>query len=440
MHSIRHSWRGLVFCAVLVALLTMVGAGVRTSFAQTYAAPPNAPPPNVFPPNVSPPTVPPPNVFRPEIAAPLQAAEELIRAGKFDEALARIRQADAVADRTPNENFAIDRMRGIAASGAGDIPTATRSFEAVIAAGRLEPAERARLMQLLAQLYFQGKDYRKAATWAARILQDDGTNADVRWLLIRSQYLADDCASAARELRAVVDANATTAPPLDRLQLLASCYIKLDDNAGYVFTLEKLLTYYPKKEYWADAIRRVYARTGFSDRLALDVLRLRQATDTLSGDAEYALMTQLALAAGLPAEAKRVSDAGFAAGALGTGADTAQQRRLRDTAVKQMAEDEQQLPQSAKAAGAAADGTALVNVGFTFVSTGQFDKGIALMEQGMQKGGLRRPDDAKLHLAIAYLAAGQKARAILAFKDVGGTDGTADLARLWSIHAQRPSS
>ena len=103
-----------------------------------------------------------------------------------------------------------------------------------------------------------------------------------------------------------------------------------------------------------------------------------------------------------------------------------------------MAEDQRQLPQSVRAAVAAPDGTALVNVGFVYVSDGQFDQGIALMEQGMQKGGLSRPDEAKLHLAIAYLAAGQKAKAIAAFRDVGGTDGTADLARLWSIHAQRP--
>ena len=73
------------------------------------------------------------------------------------------------------------------------------------------------------------------------------------------------------------------------------------------------------------------------------------------------------------------------------------------------------------------------------MSAGQFDTGLALMEQGIAKGGLRQPEDAKLHLGIAYLAAGQKAKAIQAFKEVGGTDGTADLARLWLTHAQRPT-
>ena len=320
LHPVRPFWRALALRAMLAAVLA--GAGVSAPFAQTGSVPLI--------------------VLRPEIATPLQAAQELVRASKFDEALARIREAEAVPDRTPGEILAIDRMRGVAASGAGDIPTATRSFEAVVAAGGLEPADRARLTQALALLYFQGKDFPKAATWAARYLQENGTHADMRWLLIRAQYLADDWASAARELRADVDAGVRSgaAPPLERLQLLANCYTKLGDNAGYVYALEALLAFYPKKEYWADAIRRVEAKPGFADRLALDALRLRQATGVLSAGADYAAMAELALAAGLPAEAKRIADQGLASGALGTGADADKQKRVRDTAAKQVAEDQ----------------------------------------------------------------------------------------------------
>lgn len=404
-----------------VAVLAVIGGGFGTAFAQTPPAQQ-------------------PEAFRPEIATPLQAAEALIREKKYDEALARIRQTDAVPDRTPAENVAIERMRAIAATGAGDVPTATRSFEAVIASGQLTPADQAKMVQVVAQLYFQGKDYPKAATWAARSLKESGPNADMSWLMVRAQYLADDCANASRELRSMVDAEAKTAAPnQERLAMLATCYTKLNDNAGYAYALDKLLAYYPTKELWADAIRRVESRPGFSDRLRLDVLRLRRATGTFSGTPAYAAMTQLAMAAALPAEAKKVSDEGFASGALGTGADAEAQKRLRDAAAKQVVDDEKQLPQSAKAAGAAKDGVALVNVGFAYVSAGQFDTGLALMEQGIAKGGLRQPEDAKLHLGIAYLAAGQKAKAIQAFKEVGGTDGTADLARLWLTHAQRPT-
>ncbi len=420
MCSYRSPWRSLVQCALRAAFIALIGGGVSALSAQTPAPQPEA--------------------FRPAIAAPLQAAEALIRAGKFADALARIREAEAVADRTPKENIAIDRMRGVAASGAGDIPTAIRSFEAVVVAGQLTPTDLGRMVEVLAQLNFKVKDYPKAATWAARYLKDAGPNADLRWLRIRALYLADDFAGAAGELRAVVEADAKSgaAPQLERVQLLASSYVKLRDDAGYVYALEKLLAYYPNAEYWSEAIGRVQAKPGFAGHLTLDLLRLRQATGTLGGTADYAAFAQLAMSAGLPAEAMRVSDLGFAAGALGVGPDAEHHKKLRDMAARQVAEDEKQLPQSARSAIASKDGTALVNVGFAYVSGKQYDQGIALMEQGMAKGGVGRPEDARLHLGIAYLAAGQKAQAIRTFREVGGTDGTADLAHLWLIHAQRP--
>ena len=102
--------------------------------------------------------------------------------------------------------------------------------------------------------------------------------------------------------------------------MLSSCYSKLGDDAGYAYTLEKLLAFYPRQEYWAEAIRRVERSAGLSEQDALDVLRLRHATGTLGGTDSYVAMTQRAMAAALPAEAKRISDEGFASGALGTGA------------------------------------------------------------------------------------------------------------------------
>jgi hypothetical protein len=58
------------------------------------------------------------------------------------------------------------------------------------------------------------------------------------------------------------------------------------------------------------------------------------------------------------------------------------------------------------------------------------------MQQGIAKGGLKRPEDAKLHLGIAQVVAGD-AKAQATLRSVGGNDGTADLARLWSLYAKR---
>jgi hypothetical protein len=105
-------------------------------------------------------------------------------------------------------------------------------------------------------------------------------------------------------------------------------------------------------------------------------------------------------------------------------------RKLLESATRQVADDEKNLAQTTKDAGAAKDGTALVNVGYAMVSAGQISRGLELMEQGIQKGGMSRPEDARLHLAIAYLAAGGSAKAIETFQAVQGADATADLARL----------
>jgi Flp pilus assembly protein TadD len=59
------------------------------------------------------------------------------------------------------------------------------------------------------------------------------------------------------------------------------------------------------------------------------------------------------------------------------------------------------------------------------------------MEQGIKKGGLKRPEDAKLLLGYAQFQAGQRAKAAQTLKGVQGNDGPADLARLWTLLAQR---
>ena len=86
---------------------------------------------------------------------------------------------------------------------------------------------------------------------------------------------------------------------------------------------------------------------------------------------------------------------------------------------------------------AAKSGNDLVDLVFAQSFNGEPKKAIALMEQGIAKGGLKRADDAKLHLGIAWLMAGEAARAQAAFKGVTGNDGAADLARLWSLLARQ---
>ena len=137
-------------------------------------------------------------------------------------------------------------------------------------------------------------------------------------------------AGAAKELRTETEQaeRAGNAPGEDRLKLLVNATLKMNDTNGYVWALERLVTYYPKKEYWVDLLARLQRKPNFSDRLALDTYRLSLATGSMSAANDYMEMTQLALQAGFPSEAKQIVDKGFAAGVLGTGKEAERHKRL----------------------------------------------------------------------------------------------------------------
>ncbi|HEX3063466.1 MAG TPA: tetratricopeptide repeat protein, partial [Usitatibacter sp.] len=220
------------------------------------------------------------------------------------------------------------------------------------------------------------------------------------------------------------------------LQMMEDCYRRKGDTAGYVKAMEALVVNYPKKEYWTDLLSRVQKKPGFSDRLALQVLRLRMETGNLTKTDDYMEMAQLALQAGVPSEAKEILDKGYEARVLGTGPEAARQQRLRDLIAKDLAERQKTRAKDEAEAQASRDGNDLVRIGMNYVYEGNAAKGIPLVEQGIKKGGLKRPDDAKLLLGEAELRAGQKQRAVQTFREVKGTDGTADIARLWVLQAR----
>ena len=375
--------------------------------------------------------------LRPEVGKPLQAAQDLVKAGKYREALAKVRELDAVGGKTAAETNTIERMRLAAASGAGDADTAARSFDAISAS--VAGPDKLRMIESIAGTYYRAKEYAKAMQWYQRYFKEGGTSGANRTLLIQTQYLSGDFAGASKELMAEIQAAEKngTAPAEERINLLMNAAVRQKDIAGETFALERLVSYYPKKEYWVTLLNRLQRKPNFSDRLVLDTYRLSLATGSMSTASDYMELAQLTVQAGYPAEGKKVVEKGFAAGVLGVSAEAERHKRLRDLVNKKVEEAAAAQPADEKQALAAKDGNDLVSVGMGLVLNGQAARGLQLMQQGIAKGGLKRPEDAKLHLGIAQIAAGDNAKAQATLRTVTGTDGTADLARLWALYARR---
>ncbi|MFZ6798543.1 hypothetical protein [Undibacterium sp. Di24W] len=377
--------------------------------------------------------------MRAEVGKIVQQAGDLYKAKKFRDALAKLQETDRVGNKTVNETFTIERMRLSVASAAGDNDAVIRSGEIIVAANKLPSKDQLQLILVLANSYFKANNYAKAAKMYERYFSEGGTDSSARQYMIQAKSLGGDSAGALKETKAEIQAaeKAGRVPSQSTLETYAYAVQKSGDKAAYLATLEKLVMYYGKKEYWVNLLNSVERKSDFSSRLTMDLFRLKLAVGQLTKTSDFMEMAQIAIQDGNSAEALKIIDQGYKAGVLGTGSEAARHGRLKDLANKRLAES--------KAARAALeadalknnDGMALANLGFAYATGGEYDKGISLMEQGVKKDNLKHPDDANLHLGMAYLMAGKKAAGLKTLKAVQGKDGTADLARFWIIYANQ---
>ena len=366
------------------------------------------------------------DTLRPDVAKPLNAAQDLYRAHKYNDALTKIDQAAAVPGKTPYESTMIEEMRGAAAAAAGNNAVAAQAYETLLSSGHLAGADEQRTTAALAGIYFQEKNYAQAIKVAQRYIKSGGGDPDMHTLLVQSYYLSNDCANVVTLLKPLLNSKAGHAPDESQLQLLGTCAQRVKDDTTYRAALEKLVAFYPKPSYWDDMFQAIRAKPGYSSALDIDTYRLRRATGSLTTVDGYMEMTQLSIVSGTTAEGKQVIDQGFTSGVLGHDAQADREKRLQALAAKR-----------AQAPADPANPVAPVDAGFNEVFAGQGKQGIAAMQAAIAKGGLDHPDQAQLHLGVAYYVAGDKAQAVQAFRAVNGTDGSADLARLWVLVASK---
>jgi hypothetical protein len=371
---------------------------------------------------------------RQEVGKPLKEAGDLLRAGKAKEALAKAREADSVGGKTPAEQLTIDRMKAAAAQRAGDNATAIQALEAVHP--KVSGAEAGQIAEQLANAYAQQRNNAKATEWLNKAIAAGNNSGSVKQLQTYLMSASGDYNAIARDAGAAVSAaeQAGRRPDEGELLRLADAQNRLNNLNGYASTLEKLLMNYPKKDYWNAYLGRLPRKPGFGDRFLIDVLRLRLASGTLSKTEDYMELAQLCMQQGLPSEARKVAEQGFKAGVLGTGPEAARHARLRDLALKEEADLKAKLASQATEAEGFKEGDGLVKVGGSYVSLGEVDKGIEYIQKGIAKGSLKRPEDAKLRLGLAQLQqAKTKSAGVQTLRSIKGTDGVADIARLWLI-------
>jgi hypothetical protein len=212
---------------------------------------------------------------------------------------------------------------------------------------------------------------------------------------------------------------------------------KQNDDMGYIAAVEQLVLNYPSTDYWTDFIGRVARLPNINDRYVGDIFRLKLTLGHALTANQYMFIAQSSKQAGFPIDAAKVMDAGFKAGVL----STPEHKQFRDAAAKDAADDIKNMARTSADAAKAKEGPGLFNSGLNYVYNGEGDKGLNMMEQGIKRPGIRRPEDARLRLGIAYALSGENAAAIESLAMVNTTDGGAEVARLWTAYArQKPAA
>lgn len=382
------------------------------------------------------------DTVRPEMFKLLDPAaiKPLIDAKNFGEVKSRIAQAEALPNRTPYEDYVINRMKLSTAIGSDDNAAMMPILEALLASGRLTPAEQLTYYQALGDANFNAKNYAKAIEWYTRFTKEGGDPAKVRRALSLAQVNSGNFGAAKDVLMANVNEakKAGNKPTENDLRLLGQEANKAKDTEAYMFALENLVQYYPTDDFWIDLLNRgVGRKAGFDEATyGADMLRLEMAAVKEMPPEHYTYLAEVAMRDGFPAEAKSVLDAGFAAGVLGKGSDAKTHNALRSKATKQAADDAKTIASGEAGAAKSKTGAGLVNIGWAYATMGQADKGVDFIQKGIAKGGLKAPDEAKLRLGMAQVRAGKKEEAIQTFQGIKGGGGAADLAKYWVVLLQ----
>jgi hypothetical protein len=371
------------------------------------------------------------------VAKPLQEAQKAMQAKNFPQCIAKTREADAVAGKSSYDEFVINELVGFCAIRTNDYSTAAKALEASLNSEHMSQSDVPQRVRALSQVNYQIKNYPKAIEFGNRAIKGGFADADIYTLVAQAYYIQNDYKGTYKFVNDwVTDQQKRGQTPREQsLQLLLSSCLKLDDAPCVTRSLERLVQYYPKDEYWQNLMQSLL-RSGANDKTMLNVYRLASEVNAMTRGDDYREMAQLAMEQGLPGEAQATLEKAFANKKFTEARDVDSNTRLLNTAKTQATADRASLAkQEADALKDKTSGELDVKIGAAYLSYGQYPQAVAALQRGIAEGKLKNPAEAQLLLGIAQLRAGNKGEAGKAFKDIKGDETLARLGSLWALRA-----
>lgn len=362
----------------------------------------------------------------------LIAAQTAQKAGDNAGALAQVRLAEQVPDRTPTDNFYIDNIKIGIAQTTKDNALLKEGLEGALATQQSTPEQTTSFTRALAGLAVQANDYQSAEKYYVRLAQlqpnDTEVITDLAKIYVKNRRVPEALATLQKAISAIEASGKKPEEGLygSRLQLAYDNKITAEINPA----AQALVKAYPSGKNWEAALDTFRFTMKMDEQGELDTYRLQRAAGGLTGQGQYLDYANVAQQRGLPAEAKAILDEGVGKKVIDTSRPNYVDIRRVLPAAK-IAADRASLPSLERQANGSPTGRLSRATADGYLSHSEYAKAAALYKQALTKGG-ENADMVNTRLGFALAMSGDKAGAEAAFKAVSGQP-RATLAQYWTI-------
>jgi tetratricopeptide (TPR) repeat protein len=267
----------------------------------------------------------------------------------------------------------------------------------------------------VAQLYFLQENWRKGIdtlnTWMS-VTDTPSTNAYV--LLANGYFQLKDYDKSLSNIQIAIDREeaAGKLPKEQWYNLARFIHFDRDNFREALDILEILIMYYPKKQYWVQASHLYGEEKDEARQLA--ILEATYEQNLLDRSQDIVLLSQLYLQAEVPFPAARAMEKGLADDIV---EKESKNYELAGVAWRQAQEVTKSLPMLEAAASKSEKGELYARLGNVYLDVDKNKEAVEALKRGLDRGGVKRPDQARLALGMAYFNLGDFNAARRAFRE-----------------------
>ncbi len=306
---------------------------------------------------------------------------------------------------------------------------ALTAYEQVVAQPDIPLAMEINTRFTIAQLYFVEERWQKGIDALLRWFKMTETpNANAYVLLAQGYYQTKDYNKALTNVEKAISMyrEKGKVPKEQWFNLARFLYFEKNDMRRTVNVLEELLKYYPKKQYWVQLSHMYGEQKKEKEQLA--AMETAYVQDMLDKGTEQVTMAYLYLNADVPYKAAKVIDKGLKAKSVD---GKSKNWELAGNAWRQAQEIEKAIPAMEEAASRSDTGELYARLGNIYLDGDEFQKAATAITKGLNRGGVKRPDTARLILGMAYFNLKQYDKARAAFNRAGQDERSAKYAQQW---------